>query len=248
MYDDISLLIRLEIDDEKKPYLEDFTALLYDFELLHDLSLILYGYEFSEYCDYKFPRTFWYRGKRPTRDEHRIRLFRIVKESPLEIITVVSAAVITTGAIWAILKPLIKIDTWLLERKKKQLDTKQTSLNIEKTALEICKLKEEIGIATDRDRLLEYDVKLLEEKLKPQPYTESKHYVEKRVPHKRRSKTTKRRATAEMEENMLEVEIKIRERNCVKNFDNLYLRLKRNPLQIKEIGFALDTTKDENDS
>ena len=53
--------LKLVFSKENKPYLLDITSLLYDFELLHDFSLILWA---DDYLDYKFSN-FMYRNGSP---------------------------------------------------------------------------------------------------------------------------------------------------------------------------------------
>lgn len=53
---DRSIKMRLVFEDQKKPYFLDVSSLFYDFELLYDLSFLLYA---KDYYDYRFSQYFW---------------------------------------------------------------------------------------------------------------------------------------------------------------------------------------------
>ncbi len=55
---DRSIKMRLVFEVQKKPYFLDVSSLFYDFELLYDLSFLLYA---KDYYDYRFSQYFWYR-------------------------------------------------------------------------------------------------------------------------------------------------------------------------------------------
>lgn len=118
----LGIKMRLEFEDEKKPYLLDVSTLLYDFELLHDFSLLLYA---EEYRDYHFSQYFWRRQGRPLKDEHRLRASKIIKESPLTVELWVGIAGVSTAAFWTIVLSIEKISNWELNRKKLQLEVKK---------------------------------------------------------------------------------------------------------------------------
>ncbi len=111
--------IRLSFEEERKPYLLDVSSLLYDFELLHDLSLLLFE---KNYYDFKFSQYFWYRGGRPLKDEHRLRASKIIKESPLTVELLLSSVAVFSGAIWVIVQAIEKISNWKLNRIKLNLE------------------------------------------------------------------------------------------------------------------------------
>lgn len=119
--------IRLEFEDEKKPYLLDISSLFYDFELLHDFSLLLCA---KEYYDYQFSQYFWYRRGRPLKGEHRIRTLKIIKESPLTVELMLSVVAVSSGAIWVIVQAIEKISNWKLNKEKLKLEVE--NLQIEK--------------------------------------------------------------------------------------------------------------------
>ena len=74
----MNVRLKLVFSEEKRPYLLDITSLLYDFELLHDFSLILWA---DDYSNYKFSRFFWYRNRRPIKTSHKIRAVKIIKRA-----------------------------------------------------------------------------------------------------------------------------------------------------------------------
>ena len=119
---DRSIRMRLVFEDQRKPYFLDVSSLFYDFELLHDLSLLLYA---KDYYDYRFSQYFWYRRGRPLKDEHRLRAFRIIKESPLTVELILSIVAVSSGAIWAIAQAIEKVGTWKLNREKLKLEIKK---------------------------------------------------------------------------------------------------------------------------
>ncbi len=130
MPNDQKFRIRLVFKEEIKPYLLDISSLLYDFELLHDFSLLICA---EQYEKYKFTRFFWYRNGRPLKSEHKIRTYRILKQSPLTVELTLSYVVIISGAFWAMIQTIDKISNWQLNR--------------ERLKLEIEKLKEQSDIA-----------------------------------------------------------------------------------------------------
>ncbi len=116
-------------EEEKRPKLGDISYLLYNLELLHDLSLIV---SLKEYKDYKIPPSFWYRGGRPLKDEHKERTIRIVKESPLVLEVIIGAP----AAALILLKAAREIDTWMIEREKLKEEKKKAEAEREKTEIE----------------------------------------------------------------------------------------------------------------
>jgi hypothetical protein len=117
--------IRLAFEDEKKPYLLDVSSLFYDFELLHDFSLLLYA---EEYYDYRFSQYFWYRRGRPLKDEHRLRALEIIKKSPLTVELILSVVAVSSGAIWVIVQAIEKISNWKLNKEKIKLEVEKLRL------------------------------------------------------------------------------------------------------------------------
>jgi hypothetical protein len=120
--------LKLVFHDQRRPYLLDISSLLYDFELLHDFSLIL-GAE--NYSDYKFSRYFWYRKGRPIKESHRIRVVRIIKDSPLTIELLLTGIVACPTALWLFVQMFEKVSNWKLNRKKLELETEKLKLDNE---------------------------------------------------------------------------------------------------------------------
>ncbi len=141
------LRIKLTFMNDKKPYLLDISSLFYDFELLHDFCLIAYA---DEYKYYKFNNNFWYRKGRSIKKEHKIKALKIKKESPLTVEIIVSVIVGLSGAFWALVQAIERINNWKLNRKKLEL--------------EIEKLKHEINIKfyEEKTARIEFEQKLLE--------------------------------------------------------------------------------------
>jgi len=117
--------IRLAFEDKKKPYFLDVSSLFYDFELLHDFSLLLYA---EEYYNYRFSQYFWYRRGRPLKDEHRLRALKIIKESPLTVELILSTVAVSSGAIWVIVQAIEKISNWKLNKEKLKLEVENLRL------------------------------------------------------------------------------------------------------------------------
>jgi len=174
--------MRLVFEDEKKPYFLDVSSLFYDFELLHDFSLLLYA---EEYYYYQFSQYFWYRRGRPLKDEHRLRTLKIIKESPLTVELLLSIVAVSSGAIWVIVQAIEKIGNWKLSR--------------EKLKLEVEKLRYEKNI---------------------------RYYDEQKA--------------------RIEMENKLRERECWEIFNSLLKRLEINPIKLKDIDLTLERIDNEN--
>lgn len=112
--------MKLIFEGEKNPYLLDISSLFYDFVLLHDFSLLLYA---NEYDNYRFSRHFWYRKGRPLKKEHKLRAFKIIKESPLTVEMIL--CLVSPGAIWAIVQAIGKIRNWKLDKEKLKLEVEK---------------------------------------------------------------------------------------------------------------------------
>jgi len=119
---------------EKTPLLSDFSYLLYNLELLYDLSLILYA---EEYATYKFSPFFWFRKGRPIKIYHKLRVARIVKESPLTIELIVAGIPTILGAIYLALQIIEKIWNMKLNREKLKLEVEISRIEKEKRRLEL---------------------------------------------------------------------------------------------------------------
>lgn len=134
-------------EEEKSLKLGDISYLLYNLELLHDLSLLV---SLKEYKDYKISARFWYRDGRPLREEHKVRAIRIVKESPF----VIEITLGGTAAIHALIIAAREIDTWWIEREKLKEEKKKVEAEKKQAELELQeKLKEREGEGTYRNIL-----------------------------------------------------------------------------------------------
>jgi len=136
--------LRLIFSEEEKPFLLDITSLFYDFELSYDFSLMLCV---EDYYDYRFSRNFWFRHGRPIKSEHRLRVVKIVKESPLTIESGIAGFVASTSTIWILLQIIEKIQNWKLNREKLKLEVDKLKLEKDKLKLELeQKAKEREGL------------------------------------------------------------------------------------------------------
>jgi len=135
-YNQRKFRIRLTFRDERKPFLIDISSLLYDFELLHDFSLLIY---MDEYREYKFAKYFWYREGRPLKSEHKIRAIRIIKESPLTIELIFGGM----AAFWILIQAIEEISNWKLNRQKLKLEVENLKYEGEKVKVELARKIEE---------------------------------------------------------------------------------------------------------
>jgi hypothetical protein len=144
MEDKEDIRIKLIFEDEKEPCFEDVTSLFYDYELLYDFSLVLYV---KDYDDYRFSNYFLYRN-RGIKNEHKLRVTRIIKESPLTVELIVSYVVVTSGAIWVLIQALEKISNWRLNREKLKLEIeklkRESKLDIQKEKINEIELQNKL--------------------------------------------------------------------------------------------------------
>ena len=110
-----SLVVRFEFEEDQYPFLLSVSSLLYDFELAHDLSVLL---SYPQYSRYEFSQYFWYRNGRPLSPFHKLRTFSISKNSPLTLEVVVGAV----GGIWVLIQMFEKVANWRLNREKTRLE------------------------------------------------------------------------------------------------------------------------------
>ena len=108
------VLLRLIYNTEGKPSLSDLSALLYDYELLHDY-LVLSTME--EYSEYTFPRYFWYRSRGPLAKEERMQIRTVHYGSPL-----IWVPILVSWVAVKIVQPLVQISgeiaDWPSDRRK----------------------------------------------------------------------------------------------------------------------------------
>lgn len=116
--------LKLIYDAEGKPALSDLSALLYDYELLHDY-LVLSTLE--EYSQYTFPRYFWYRAGRPIAKEERMQIRAVHYGSPL-----IWVPIIASWVAIKIVQPLIQISgeiaDWPSDRRKAKAEAVKAEL------------------------------------------------------------------------------------------------------------------------
>ncbi len=110
-------------------YLRDISSLLYDLELIHDLMILAIV---EDYYTYRFTHYFYYRKGRPVKPIHRIRVAKIIKESPLTI----ELAVASIAAFWVLIQALEKIVNLPLNREKLRLEIKNLGLEVDRRILE----------------------------------------------------------------------------------------------------------------
>ena len=102
------------------------SSLLYDLELVHDLSVIVMYDEYDTRA--LVTPFFYYRKGRGIAPEHMVRAAGITKQSPLAL----EIAVAAVGAVWAIVQIIEKVSNW--------------SMNREKLRLEVAKLRSETAL------------------------------------------------------------------------------------------------------
>lgn len=110
--------LELKFREEKQSLMLDITSLFYDLELLHDLSVLVSE---EEYKDFHFSQNFWHMNGRPIKDYHRLKVARIIKNSPL----ILEVVIPSLGAIWVLLQIIEKIRNWDLNREKLELEVKK---------------------------------------------------------------------------------------------------------------------------
>jgi hypothetical protein len=147
-----NIRMRLVFSEEKKPYLLDISSLLYDFELMHDYSLLIS----SEYPEYRFSQRFYYRNGRPIKQHHRLRAVKLIKESPLTVELIIAGVAVSSGALWTIIQIIDKITNWKLDRKKKRLEIEKLEMELEK--IPIKKKKRKIDFEEEIFRRKEFGI------------------------------------------------------------------------------------------
>lgn len=110
-----AIIARFAFEEARYPFFRSVTGLFTDLLLAHDLAVLL---SYPEYEDYQFGPVFWTRGGRPLEPVHELRTMTIVKQSPLLLEVVISAA----GGLWALAQIVDKVANWKLNRKKLDLE------------------------------------------------------------------------------------------------------------------------------
>jgi hypothetical protein len=150
-----SYLLTLEFSEDETPFLLDITNLLYDIELAYDFCVLLTE---EQYREYKFGQSFWYRKGRPLRNEHRLRIRRLTKQSPLLIEVIIPSSL---TSVWALLQIIEKVRNWNLSHEKLRLEVEKLRREHEKDreetrdlyAKQISQLAEERNATVIEERL-----------------------------------------------------------------------------------------------
>lgn len=143
--------IKFVFSEEQYPHLLEISSLLYDFELLHDFSLILCAEEYSKYT---FSRYFWFRNGRPIKHSQKLRLAKIVKESPLTIELILAAVTAFSGAFWIFVQALEKIGNWKLNRTKLKQEIERLKLDNQLKRIDLEQIMHEKGANSVLETLL----------------------------------------------------------------------------------------------
>ena len=132
-------------------FILDFTSLLYDFELLHDLAVIS---SLPDYSEYKLSRFFWYRWGRDIKPNHKLKLKEISYSSPLilEILVGVSIAI---PLLWVLVQAAEKISNWRLNRRKLRLEVEKLESEARQTGYKEYLLRVQVEKAIQRKELEE---------------------------------------------------------------------------------------------
>ena len=144
--------ITLVASELSKPALGDIALFIYDFDSLYEVSRLSAD---PKYEDYKFSRYALYRNGRPIDSDDRMRVEMLRLESPLELSATIVAYSAAASSVLATLLVLIRV----LEK------VSNFRPNREKLALEILKLKQDLGMTGEgperalRDDPTDYDLK-----------------------------------------------------------------------------------------
>lgn len=134
---DQPVVLRLEFKESKHPLLLSLSSLLYDLELVHDLSVML---TYDEYAHNTLATPFFfYRKGRPLLPEHMARVARITKQSPLALEIIVAAV----GGLWILVQTLEKVSNWSFDRQKLRLEVEKLRIENELKRLELDEKYEE---------------------------------------------------------------------------------------------------------
>lgn len=120
----------LVFSETEVSFLRDISSLFYDLELLHDLMILA---NVEDYWRYRFTNAFYYRTGRPVQPIHRMRVGKIVKESPLTIELVAA----TIGAFLVLIQAFEKMVYLPLNREKLRLEVKNLGLEGDRRVLEL---------------------------------------------------------------------------------------------------------------
>jgi hypothetical protein len=160
MFSNDSVVLKLTFESDQQPTLMDFTSLLYDFELLHDLSVMSNLEEYRIYLDMPsmwaagWYGRFWTR-RRPIKYQHKLKVIKISRQSPWEVILVVSSVVVASKALVPLIEAAGKIVDWPFDRMKAQYEAEEAQFKAKKAQIELEKAiieKETALMAAKRER------------------------------------------------------------------------------------------------
>lgn len=147
-------VLRLEFGANDQILLLDFNALLYDFELLHDFSVICNLKEYQGYLHdpallgQGWYGKFWTRRGRPIRDEDRLRLLKVTVHSPSSILLGVGVH-IASKALVPLIDSAGRIADWRFNRQKARAEALKAQFEAEKAEIE----RETTLVVLDEKRL-----------------------------------------------------------------------------------------------
>lgn len=180
----IAATIRVRGTEPTDVPLLDLTSFLYDFNLLYELGRLATD---PAYLDVPLDLSrIWYRDGRPLLEEDRLRVARLRKESPLELLTIITATGGAAGAIWVVVQAIEKIANLRLNREKLQLEVEklrrekereERDANIREQSVEVMLVQRQVRHQIDRvtQRLAQSAVKVTELEV----YVARRAYVEK---------------------------------------------------------------------
>jgi hypothetical protein len=110
--------VYLKCDEETFPRLVDVDGFLHDLNILYEISRVATD---ANYDNYPMSQLTVHRGDRllvHIRDEDRLYMESISKQSPMELATVVFAVPAAVGAIWGMVQIFEKVVNFRLNRRK----------------------------------------------------------------------------------------------------------------------------------
>lgn len=155
------LELKLTIMDVKEPDLLDFTSLLYDIELLHDLYVFSLSGKYKDKIDFD---KFYTRIGRPIKSEDRLKLISLKKESPFEIVLLVASFEVLVILFLMGLKEAFNLVDKTLDVKVKWWDSKKKMYEAKLKKREYLKTKQGEKVKQTEawliDRLRENDLRV----------------------------------------------------------------------------------------
>jgi hypothetical protein len=143
-------LIILNGAEMERPTLLDTASFLYDFNLIYELCRLSTD---QKYGGFRFTRYVLFRNGRRLRDLDRLRVVRLQQASPMKLETKVAIVSGTLVAIAAAVHISTEIADWPYERHKARNESIRSDYELEKSQLEVRKLKRELGDVEPRKEL-----------------------------------------------------------------------------------------------